>query len=379
MERVQKLLSNAGFCSRRKAEELIAQGKVTVNNKRITLGDKATQDDDIRVSSKKVEFDRKRYIKLFKPRHVITSLTDPYHKKTVMDYAKDIPERVYPVGRLDFDAEGLIILTNDGDFANRIMHPSYELAKTYQADLREKITDSKLRSIKGRVKLKDGYVEVKRAELVDRNKNRVEIEIHEGRNKIVKRIFKELGLYVGKLRRVKLGEVGLGNLKPGGWKELTGKEKESLMNRRVMVFGTFDVLHPGHQNFFEQAKKHGKHLTAVVARDKTVSKVKGRPPKNDEHARLTAVQKNRLVDKAVLGSLKERYKAVDKEKPDVIALGHDQKMFVEGLTHHLEESGLDIPIVRLKPYKRDTYRSSLIRNQERTPRSSGTRGSRSSK
>ena len=224
-ERVQKIISNAGFCSRRKAEEFIAAGKVTVNGRVIKLGDKATDKDEIYVGRQLLESERKRYIKFNKPRFVITTLYDPFGKKTIMEYMQDIPERVFPIGRLDYDAEGLLLLTNDGDFANRVMHPRYEVVKVYEAKTRDRIDRKLVDSLKGKMRLKDGNVKVEYAKWID--SDTVRIAIHEGRNKIVKRIFKELGFYVKKLRRIQVGDVKLGSLKPGRWQELT---KEEIMS-----------------------------------------------------------------------------------------------------------------------------------------------------
>jgi 23S rRNA pseudouridine2605 synthase len=226
-ERVQKIISNAGFCSRRAAEDFIAQGKVSVNGKTIKLGDKATINDEICIGRQVLEFDRKRYIKFNKPRDVLTTLYDPYKKDTIMRYMQDIPERIFPIGRLDYDAEGLILFTNDGDFANRVMHPRYETVKVYEAKTRDRIDRKFVESLKGIMRLKDGNVKIEHARWID--SDTVEIAIHEGRNKIVKRIFKELGFYVRKLRRIQIGGIKLGNLKPGRWIDLTEEEIRSVI------------------------------------------------------------------------------------------------------------------------------------------------------
>lgn len=225
-QRVQKIISNAGFCSRRKAEELIEGKKVRVNGKVIKLGDKATDKDEIIVSGKKLSFDKKRYIKMNKPRGVVTTLYDPHKDNTVVDYIQDIPQRLFPIGRLDFDAEGLLLLTNDGDFANKIMHPRYEILKVYEAKTRDRIRKSDIEGLKGKIRLKDGFVKIEYSKLIDHNT--IEIAVHEGRNKIVKRIFKQLGFYVKKLKRVQVGNIRLGSLRPGKWKDLTKEEIKSV-------------------------------------------------------------------------------------------------------------------------------------------------------
>lgn len=233
LQRVQKIIANAGFCSRRRAEEFIAQGKVSVNGRIIKLGDKATEKDEIAIGRQILEFDRKRYIKFNKPRDVLTSLYDPYKKDTIMRYMQDIPERVFPIGRLDYDAEGLILLTNDGDFANKVMHPRYETIKVYEAKTRDRIDRKFVESLKGDMRLKDGSVKIEYAKWKD--SDTVEIAIHEGRNKIVKRIFKELGFYVRKLRRVQIGGIKLGSLKPGRWIDLTEEEIRSVIGGKEMT------------------------------------------------------------------------------------------------------------------------------------------------
>ncbi len=222
-ERVQKIICGAGFCSRRNAEKLIEEGRVSVNDKIISIGDKADSSKDIiRIDGVKLKFENKKYFVFYKPRNVLTSLSDPFKKNCVSDYFGGIKERVFPVGRLDFDAEGLLIVTNDGDFANKVMHPRYEILKTYEAELVQGIKHYDMKKFEGKIKLKDGFVKIERARLI-RN-DLVEITIHEGRHKVVKRIFKELGFYVRKLKRTKIGKLSLGSLKPGQIKEIP-KEK----------------------------------------------------------------------------------------------------------------------------------------------------------
>jgi len=228
LERVQKIICGAGVCSRRKAETLIENGRVTVNDKIIKLGDKAeTSKDMIKVDGVKLKFEKKRYFIFYKPSNVLTSLYDPFKKNCVSDYFAGINERVFPVGRLDYDAEGLLVVTNDGDFANKLMHPRYEVMKTYEAELIDGVRSSDMNRFKGKIKLKDGFVKIEAARLI--RKNLIEITIHEGRHKIVKRIFKELGFYVKRLKRTKIGKLGLGPLKPGQLKELSKETLEELI------------------------------------------------------------------------------------------------------------------------------------------------------
>jgi pseudouridine synthase len=230
-ERVQKIMSNAGYCSRRKAEDLIAEGKVLVNSRRIKLGDKADPEKDtILVSGKPLVLEQKKYYLFYKPRNVLTTLHDPFGKPTIADYTSHLPVRVFPVGRLDYDAEGLLILTNDGDFANRLAHPRYETPKTYEAELRDRLRDADLKKLSGTVRLDDGPVKIESCRKL--SENYIEITIHEGRHKIVKRIFKELGFYVKRLKRTQVGEYKLGRLKPGQIEETKIKNERAEIQKQ---------------------------------------------------------------------------------------------------------------------------------------------------
>lgn len=230
-ERVQKILSNAGFCSRRKAEDLIADGRVSVNDKTITLGDKADADkDQIKVYGKPIIFERKRYLKFYKPLYTLTSRYDPSEKPTIFKHLEGIQERVYPVGRLDYNGEGLLILTNDGDFANKIMHPRYETEKVYQATLTEPIDDDLIKKLGGKIILKDGFVQVHHAKQI--SPSVVEIKIHEGRNKIVKRIINHFGYKVKTLLRTQINDLHIGSMQPGEYRDLSPKELKMLLKKK---------------------------------------------------------------------------------------------------------------------------------------------------
>lgn len=228
LERVQKIISNAGYCSRRKAEELIEDGQVKVNNVKITIGDKADpKKDKISIKGRPLQFEKKHYLAFYKPKNVVTTNYDPRGRPTVQKFMQGLRERVYPVGRLDIDAEGLLLMTNDGDFANKVMHPRYEHTKTYRAELKTRVRKNDLEKFRGKIILTDGPVEIEHAKLI--NQFEIELTIHEGRHKIVKRIIKELGFYVKRLKRVKVGTVNLGTLKPGAYRNLTPKEIKSFV------------------------------------------------------------------------------------------------------------------------------------------------------
>lgn len=221
--RVQKLLSNRGYCSRRKAEELIKQGRVTVNGKLISIGTSAAETDVIRVDGQIVAATKKIVIAFHKPAGCVTALSDKFHK-TIMDYIQ-LRERVFPVGRLDFNTSGLLLLTNDGDFANKVMHPRYTVIKTYEARCDTVIGERAVQDIRRGMIIDERSVRCI-VRLV--RPNVIELTLHEGRKHIVKRLLKECGLHVVTLKRTKIGKLALGELGVGRWRELNEKEIESV-------------------------------------------------------------------------------------------------------------------------------------------------------
>lgn len=231
--RVQKIISDSGYCSRRKAEELIANGKVKVNGHPCKIGDKAAVRDDISVNGEKLVVAKKkvfRYIMLNKPRGYVTTMSDELERRCVTELLHGVKERVYPVGRLDRNSEGLLIFTNDGKFANDIMHPSREVTKTYRVTVRPDINDEQL------VRLSEGMMLDGRKTLpasvnvLIKEPGRVVMlmTIHEGRNRQVRRMCEEVGLDVARLRRVSVGSLRLGMLKPGAWRDLTPDELRAM-------------------------------------------------------------------------------------------------------------------------------------------------------
>ena len=226
MHRVQKLLSNYGYCSRRKAEELIKAGRVKVNNKLITIGDKAKETDKIYVNNKLVPQQKKIYLMFNKPFGCVTALRDKKYK-TIMHYVR-LKQRVFPVGRLDYNTEGLLLLTNDGDFANNIMHPRYEIKKTYLVKINKPITKQEIHEIGKGIKLKDGKTSP--AKIKKLEETLLTVTIHEGKKRIVRRIFYKLGLKVLALRRIQIGKLDLGDLKSGEYRKLTEKDKQKIFS-----------------------------------------------------------------------------------------------------------------------------------------------------
>lgn len=238
MERLQKLIAESGYCSRRKAEDLIKQGKVTLNGKKVTeLGVKATFGDEILISGNLIEYQEKEYYLFYKPKGVVCTTKDDKNRKTVMDYFDDIDKRIYPIGRLDYDTTGLLLLTNDGDFANLMMHPKNKIDKFYVAKLEGIITVEEIKKLKKGIKIDNKMIYPSRVKLKKLNKKNmtsiVEITIHDGINHEVKRIFESIGHNVIKLKREAFAFLTLGNLKSGERRILTKKEVRQLYNIAV--------------------------------------------------------------------------------------------------------------------------------------------------
>ena len=233
MERLQKVIASYGYASRRKAEDLIRHGKVLVNGKVITeLGSKVEANDIISIDGVIINKDVKHeYYLLNKPRQVISSVTDKEGRITVTDLI-NTDARIYPVGRLDYDTTGLIILTNDGDFANMLMHPSYEVEKTYVAKLNKILDKDDINKLKKGIVIDNRKVEIKRFKVRkkdnEKNTSIIELTIVEGRNHIVKRIFESMHIDVMKLSRVGYAFLTLEGLKSGEYRQLSIKEIKKL-------------------------------------------------------------------------------------------------------------------------------------------------------
>ncbi len=234
--RSQKVLSDHGVMSRRKAEEAIRNGRITVNGHPAQLGNPVNPNRDIiAVDGKRIVFQRKKkncYVMLHKPRGYVTTTSDEMGRRCVTDLVKDLPMRVYPVGRLDRNSEGLLLLTNDGNFANLIMHPSNHISKTYRVTARPGITDEQAAQMAAGVML-DGRMTLPATVLVlEKGEGRVvlQITIQEGRNRQVRRMCEAVGLEVARLKRTSIGPLKLGMLQPGHWRELKPSEVAALRN-----------------------------------------------------------------------------------------------------------------------------------------------------
>ena len=229
--RLNKFLANAGVCSRREADEFIQAGVVTVNGEVVTeLGTKILRTDEVKFHDAPVTLEKKVYVLLNKPKDYVTTSDDPQQRKTVMDLVKDVcPERIYPVGRLDRNTTGVLLLTNDGDLASKLTHPKFLKKKVYHVHLDKNITAHDLQQIRDGITLDDGEIKADAVDYADeRDKSQVGIEIHSGKNRIVRRIFESLGYRVTKLDRVQFAGLTKKNLRRGDWRFLTEKEVDML-------------------------------------------------------------------------------------------------------------------------------------------------------
>ena len=229
--RLNKYLANAGVCSRREADEFIQAGVVTVNGEVVTeLGTKILRTDEVKFHDAPVSLEKKVYVLLNKPKDYVTTSDDPQQRKTVMDLVKDVcPERIYPVGRLDRNTTGVLLLTNDGDLASKLTHPKFLKKKVYHVHLDKNITAHDLQQIRDGITLDDGEIKADAVDYADeRDKAQVGIEIHSGKNRIVRRIFESLGYRVTKLDRVQFAGLTKKNLRRGDWRFLTEKEVDML-------------------------------------------------------------------------------------------------------------------------------------------------------
>lgn len=234
MERLQKIMAHAGVASRRKSEELIQTGRVKVNGKVIKeLGTQVSRQDRISVDDVIIEREQPVYYLLNKPRGVVSSVSDDKGRKTVLDLFPNVEQRIYPVGRLDYDTTGALILTNDGEFAQLLMHPKYEIEKTYVAKVKGRVEKPKLAKLEKGIMIEGKKSAPAKARLLSWDKQKetsmIELIIHEGQNHQVKKMLQAIGYPVEKLKREKYGHVSLQGLQPAEWRELKKFEVQKLI------------------------------------------------------------------------------------------------------------------------------------------------------
>lgn len=225
--RLNRYLASSGICSRREADELISAGLVTVNGKTVTeMGVKVLESDDVRYNGERLKKERMVYVLLNKPKDYVTSMRDPFAKRTVMDLVKNTcKERIYPVGRLDRNTTGVLLLTNDGDLAKKLTHPSYNKMKIYQVSLDKALSRNHFNDLLQGIELDDGFIRADDLSYIDiTDKKEIGIEIHSGRNHVVRRMFEHFGYKVKKLDRVYFAGLTKKGLTRGKWRFLTQQE-----------------------------------------------------------------------------------------------------------------------------------------------------------
>lgn len=273
--RIQKVLAGQGVCSRRAAEQLIREGRVKLNGRAVALGDKMDPRADLlSVDGQRVNVPKKTekyYYMMYKPRGYITTTSDERGRRTVMDLIADAPVRVYPVGRLDRDSEGLLLLTNDGDFANLLMHPSHGVSKLYRVTVRPHATEEQILALTNGVVLDDGsrtLPAVIRVAADEPGRTVLEMTIREGKNRQIRRMCEAVGLEVIRLRRSALGAVKLGMLQPGQYRELTNQEVTALRTAAARGKATAAIARntAANEERRAQAEQGGRAQRAAPAR-----------------------------------------------------------------------------------------------------------------
>ncbi len=250
--RLQKVIADAGITSRRKAEDLILQGRVAVNGSIIReLGTKVDPEEDVvMVDNEPVDMNRKEkiYLVLNKPRGIMTTVNDPEGRKTVMDLVQDVTERIYPVGRLDYLSEGLLLMTNDGDLANNIIHPSGNVTKVYEVKVFGAVTKEILKKLRSGVHTEVGFLKPKNVRVINqlRSKTWLEFRLTDGKNREIRRLCENCGLTVDKLKRVAMGGLTVEGIKPGSYRVLSKKQLLNLigMNERGQIVKEYDYQSP---------------------------------------------------------------------------------------------------------------------------------------
>ena len=276
MERLQKLISRAGISSRREAEKIILEGRVTVDGKIISeLGAKAEPNlNKICVDGKILTFDvEKIYLLLNKPKNFLSTVKDDRGRRTVLDLTKEISAKIYPVGRLDFDSEGLILLTNDGELTNALLHPKFKIEKTYRAKILGNLTEEKIKKLRAGVELEDGLTAPAEVSVINLEKNSatVEITIHEGKNRQVRRMFAAVGCEVKNLTRIKFAGLTLQGVECGKFRRLTQDEVKKLY-ALLNLDNNFESVEKKRERNPKQAPQNTKNHHAKFRADKILQR-----------------------------------------------------------------------------------------------------------
>ena len=236
--RLQKFISQCGIASRRKAEEMILNGSVKVNGKTAVLGDKVTAEDKVFLKGKRIVMPKTkfRYIMLKKPRGFITTMNDDRGRKCVAQLVSNVGERVYPIGRLDKDSEGMLVFTNDGEFANKVMHPRNGVYKIYRVTVRPTIDEEQLIKLETGVEIDGKKTAPAIVHVIHKEQGRVVLEmiLHEGKNREIRKMCEAVGLEVARLKRTQIGGVKMGMLKQGDWRDLTENEVKKLLSNPIV-------------------------------------------------------------------------------------------------------------------------------------------------
>ena len=236
--RLQKFISQCGIASRRKAEEMILNGSVKVNGKTAVLGDKVTAEDKVFLKGKRIVMPKTkfRYIMLNKPRGFITTMNDDRGRKCVAQLVSNVGERVYPIGRLDKDSEGMLVFTNDGEFANKVMHPRNGVYKIYRVTVRPTIDEEQLIKLETGVEIDGKKTAPAIVHVIHKEQGRVVLEmiLHEGKNREIRKMCEAVGLEVARLKRTQIGGVKMGMLKQGDWRDLTENEVKKLLSNPIV-------------------------------------------------------------------------------------------------------------------------------------------------
>lgn len=275
--RIQKVLSEQGIASRRKVEEWITQGKIKVNGRPAVLGQKINPNRDVvAIDGERVYFQKsnqKYYIMLHKPHGYVTTMSDELGRKCVAELVEDVPERVYPIGRLDKDSEGMLLFTNDGDFANLIMHPSHHVSKTYRVTVRPDISDAQVVQLSTGVEIDGKKTSPAHVTVLEKEPGRVVLQmvIYEGRNRQVRKMCEAVGLEVARLKRTAIGPLKLGMLAPGKWRELRPGEIGMLRNAVKTSTGAPETLGDLDEGILESASRKGRPVMRTQRQQRSQS------------------------------------------------------------------------------------------------------------